>query len=95
MFPQKNLEEETGMNDPIEKMMELADALAQEAKDFGHLDQSPARQALQDELMRLFPPLTNKQIKAISKSLGVGVLSWTVITHAVEKEHGITKKAKL
>lgn len=45
------------MNDTVTKLLDFADALAQEVKDFGHLDHSPARQALQDELVRLFTPL--------------------------------------
>ena len=31
------------MNDAVTKILDLADALAQEAKDYGHLDHSPAR----------------------------------------------------
>lgn len=45
------------MSDTVTKLLALADALAQEAEDFRHIDTRPARQALQDELTRLLTPL--------------------------------------
>lgn len=38
---------------PVEQLMELADAYAQECRDFGHLDNSKARAALETALRQL------------------------------------------
>ena len=84
------------MNDTVTKLMMLADAMAQEAKDFGHLDQSPARQALQDELVRLFTPLTDEHVDdlfaAVVDKVNAGEIAYESVglARAVEAAHGIT-----
>ena len=81
------------MNDTVTKLLDFADALAQEVKDFGHLDHSPARQALQDELTRLFTPLTDGAVTTgycfqPHKYEHVRVFMCGV--RWAEREHGIT-----
>ena len=53
------------MIDTVTKLMGLADDYADwaEAKGKGHCAREEARQALQDELVRLFTPLTDEPIK--------------------------------
>ena len=75
------------MIDTVTKLMRMIDAYA---TDPAYKGTSGLRQALQDELVRLFTPLTDEQIDDACESLGFGALSWTVVARAVEKAHGIT-----
>lgn len=98
------------MNDTVKRLMCMCDELAYAKAELTrheyetwHMGSEVAadvrafeeqRQALQDELTRLFTPLTDEQIDDACESLGFGALSWTVVARAVETAHGITGESK-
>lgn len=82
------------MNDTVTKILDLVGEYAEhyaEDRRWGTFtaDTTKARQALQDELTRLFTPLTDEQINPLCKETWVveTVKQWV---RAIESMHGIT-----
>lgn len=85
------------MNDTVTKLMALADEWANHCRGWLPIDPK-YRQALHDELVRLFTPLSDEQIK---QATGAGGEYWATskiyikaIFQAAEKAHGITGESK-
>ena len=78
------------MTDTVKRLIALADDYA--LRNYHHDDpdsREAARQALHDELVRLFTPLSDEQIRV---ALGLENLPWLSLVkdiRAVEKAHGI------
>ena len=77
------------MTDTVTRLMGLADEYAMRCGT-AHVSIEPARQALQDELVRLFTPLSDEQIKSmyhrLCNSVGSG---YQTVARATEAAHGI------
>ena len=79
------------MNDTVTKLMGLADDYADwaEAKGKGHCAREEARQALQDELVRLFTPLTDEQLESMAYGFGGVPAPHLMFAREIEVRHGI------
>ena len=83
------------MNDTVTKLMGIADEYALRCST-AHVSIEPARQALQDELTRLFTPLTDEQATKFLRDECIytseDICGWSFGQGAkwAEKQHGIT-----
>ena len=83
------------MNDTVTKLMALVDDAIAASHEINH-DYTITRQALQDELVRLFTPLTDEQIATVYFGATEQSLrpQDNVLAHkfarAIEFQHGIT-----
>ena len=76
------------MNDTVKQIMMMVDEYMIQERDGAN--GCEARQALQEELTRLFTPLTDEQINALQLE-HVGKTKWfTSIVRDIEVAHGIT-----
>lgn len=79
------------MNDTAKRLLDIADAYANAVEERDIEGEKKARQALQDELIKLFAPLTDEQI---AQAWAVGEHNASAatkrrITKKIEAMHGI------
>lgn len=86
------------MNSTVQKLMALADEYADEKRlGFSLEDVQSKRKHLQDELVRLFTPLTDEQIESLVTWEGdKNDPHYNRVRHgrSIEKAHGITGESK-
>lgn len=86
------------MHDTVTKLLDYAEGYARAYRGSTY-ERHAARQALQDELTRLFTPLTDEQIASIEREawikysgtkIAVNTTQGAVMVRMAEKVHGIT-----
>ena len=73
------------MHDTVTKLLDYAEGYARAYRGSTY-ERHAARQALQNELTRLFTPLTDEQIEAVSERVAVDDYAHD-LTRRVEKAH--------
>ena len=82
------------MNDTVKKLMGMIDEYA-ESHSLTRGEREEKYQALQDELVKLFTPLTDEHIKSMYNRLcNTTGASYGTIARATEAAHGITGEKK-